>query len=218
LGRHSDWTGRFYQKITDIYATALDYNPDAETTQSFFAAVQNKLHFAIHGRTAAEIIMERADSAQERMGLASWKNAPHGKILKPDLSGGWQSLVSARRAGVFLKSDERILGDSDFVETVIDAVEEHIEKKSVYKRDGVDLEQAAQRTADLLHVSVEEIWLHRKKPNAVQARSLFCFWATRELGVSATAVAKRLGLSLSAVSRAAQRGERLMEENRWELK
>lgn len=76
---------KFYQKITDIYATAMDYSPSAETTQTFFATVQNKLHFAIHGRTAAELIVERADSAKERMGLTTWKNAPDGKIIKPDV-------------------------------------------------------------------------------------------------------------------------------------
>jgi hypothetical protein len=76
---------KFYQKITDIYATAMDYNVDAEITQAFFASVQNKLHFAIHGRTAAELIVERADSTKEKMGLTTWKNAPHGKILKPDV-------------------------------------------------------------------------------------------------------------------------------------
>ena len=76
---------RFYQKITDIYATALDYTPEAETTQGFFATVQNKLHFAIHGHTAAELIVERADSTQEQMGLTTWRNAPKGKILKPDV-------------------------------------------------------------------------------------------------------------------------------------
>lgn len=62
---------RFYQKITDIYATAMDYNPDAESTKAFYAIVQNKLHFAIHGRTAAELIVERADSAKEKMGLTT---------------------------------------------------------------------------------------------------------------------------------------------------
>jgi hypothetical protein len=77
---------RFYQKITDIYATALDYDPNSATTKTFFATVQNKLHFAIHGHTAAEVIAERADSSKERMGLTSWKNAPRGKILKPDVS------------------------------------------------------------------------------------------------------------------------------------
>ncbi|MGC2062296.1 MAG: virulence RhuM family protein [Thermodesulfovibrionales bacterium] len=77
---------KFYQKITDIYATAMDYRADAETTQIFFATVQNKLHFAIHGYTATELIMKRADSGKEHMGLTTWKNAPHGKILKPDVS------------------------------------------------------------------------------------------------------------------------------------
>jgi hypothetical protein len=76
---------KFYQKITDIYATAMDYSAEAETTQTFFATVQNKLHFAIHGRTAAELIVARADSKKEKMGLTTWKNAPHGKILKPDV-------------------------------------------------------------------------------------------------------------------------------------
>ena len=76
---------KFYQKITDIYATAMDYSPAAETTQTFFATVQNKLHFAIHGRTAAELIVERADSTKEKMGLTTWKNAPYGKIIKPDV-------------------------------------------------------------------------------------------------------------------------------------
>jgi hypothetical protein len=76
---------KFYQKITDIYATAMDYSADAETTKTFFAAVQNKLHFAIHGHTAAELIVKRADSNKDRMGLTTWKNAPDGKILKPDV-------------------------------------------------------------------------------------------------------------------------------------
>ncbi len=77
---------RFYQKLTDIYATAMDYNPKAEITQTFFAEVQNKLHFAIHGHTAAELILKRADSKKDSMGLTTWKNAPHGKILKPDVT------------------------------------------------------------------------------------------------------------------------------------
>ena len=77
---------KFYQKITDIYATAVDYSRDAITTKEFFATVQNKLHFAIHRHTAAEIIVERADHTKEHMGLTSWKNAPYGKIVKADVS------------------------------------------------------------------------------------------------------------------------------------
>ncbi len=77
---------RFYQKITDIYATSVDYNRDAPTTKAFFAKVQNKLHYAIHGHTAAELIVERADSNRPNMGLTSWEKAPTGKILKTDVA------------------------------------------------------------------------------------------------------------------------------------
>ena len=76
---------RFYQKLTDIYATALDYNRDAPTTRLFFKMMQNKMHYAVHGRTAAELIVERADAEQEHMGLTSWENAPDGKIVKTDV-------------------------------------------------------------------------------------------------------------------------------------
>ena len=76
---------KFYQKVTDIYATAVDYNRDAPTTQTFFAKVQNKLHFAIHGHTAAELIVQRADSGKTHMGLTSWERAPTGKIVKTDV-------------------------------------------------------------------------------------------------------------------------------------
>ena len=77
---------RFYQKITDIYSTSVDYNKDAPTTAAFFAKVQNKLHYAIHGNTAAELIMQRADSSKANMGLTSWEKAPGGKIVKTDVS------------------------------------------------------------------------------------------------------------------------------------
>ena len=76
----------FYQKLTDIYSTSVDYNKDDETTKNFFSKVQNKLHFAIHGQTAAELIFNRANSQKEKMGLTSWDNAPDGKILKSDVT------------------------------------------------------------------------------------------------------------------------------------
>ncbi len=76
---------RFYQKITDIYATSLDYNPHTPTTREFFAKVQNKLHFAIHGHTAAELIRERADSKKDHMGLTNWDKSPDGKIIRTDV-------------------------------------------------------------------------------------------------------------------------------------
>jgi len=78
----------FYQKITDIYALSIDYDPQSEITKNFFATVQNKLHFAITGKTAAEIIAEKANHKKPNMGLSTWKQAPKGKILKPDVSVG----------------------------------------------------------------------------------------------------------------------------------
>jgi len=76
---------RFYQKITDIYATSIDYDVTAQATKRFFATVQNKLHWAIHGQTAAEVIFDRADAERRNMGLTSWKDAPGGKIQKFDV-------------------------------------------------------------------------------------------------------------------------------------
>lgn len=97
---------KFYQKITDIYATAIDYDVNANSTKRFFATVQNKLHWAIHGHTASEVIYTRADAGKEHMGLTTWKDAPRGKIQKFDVSvaknylsefemGQLQRLVSA---------------------------------------------------------------------------------------------------------------------------
>jgi hypothetical protein len=77
---------KFYQKITDIYATAIDYDLTAQATKRFFATVQNKLHWAIHGQTAAEVILHRADAAKDHMGLTTWQDAPKGKIQKFDVS------------------------------------------------------------------------------------------------------------------------------------
>lgn len=77
---------RFYQKLTDIYATSIDYNQDAPTTQMFFKKVQNKMHYAVHKHTAAELIIERANATKEYMGLTNWENAPNGKIVKTDVS------------------------------------------------------------------------------------------------------------------------------------
>lgn len=109
---------RFYQKITDIYATAMDYNSNAETTRRFFKTVQNKLHFAIHGQTAPEVIMNRADSTQENMGLCTWKNSPQGKILKSDVTVAKNYLTE-----VEIKQLER------FVTMYLDYAETQAERK-----------------------------------------------------------------------------------------
>ena len=77
---------RFYQKITDLYATAIDYDRNSKATKRFYATVQNKMHFAVHGRTAAEVFFERANSEKEHMGLTTWQDAPGGKIKKSDVT------------------------------------------------------------------------------------------------------------------------------------
>lgn len=109
----------FYQKITDIYATAMDYDPKAEATKTFFAKVQNKMHFAIHHHTAAELILERADRKKEFLGLTNWKKFPEGKILKSDVSIAKNYLKKEE-----LKSLERIV--TMYLEYAEDRAKRHI--------------------------------------------------------------------------------------------
>jgi len=132
-------------------------------------------------------------------------------------AGGWEKIVLARRFGEHLKSDERILGDSDFVEEVLNAAQERLERVSLCRVKGVTLEWAAQRVADLLKIAVSDVWRHGNGFKTVQARSLLCFWAIQELGMTATAVGKTLDLSRSGASRAALRGGKLADEKGWSL-
>ena len=110
---------KFYQKITDIYATSVDYDKTAKTTKEFFAKVQNKMHYAVHGHTAAELIYERADSEKENMGLTTWSNAPDGKIIKSDVSVA-KNYLSEKE----MKSLERIV--SAYLDLAEDRAERHI--------------------------------------------------------------------------------------------
>jgi hypothetical protein len=109
---------RFYQKVTDIYATSVDYNKDAPITREFFAKVQNKLHYAVHGHTAAELIRRRADSDKAHMGLGTWEKAPDGRILKSDVSN----------AKNYLSGDElQVLGR--IVNAYLDLAEDRAQRK-----------------------------------------------------------------------------------------
>lgn len=109
----------FYQKITDIYATSLDYNSQSPLTQEFFKTVQNKMHYATHGNTAAEVIMNRADYKKTHMGLTSWKNAPDGKIIAADVVVAKNYLTKEE-----LKSLERIV--TMYLDYAEDQAERHI--------------------------------------------------------------------------------------------
>ena len=110
---------RFYQKITDIYATALDYDRTSKTTKQFFAKVQNKMHYAVHGHTAAELIYERADADKPHMGLTTWAAAPEGKIVKSDVSVAKNYLSNQE-----MRSLEHIV--SAYLDLAEDRAERHI--------------------------------------------------------------------------------------------
>ncbi len=110
---------RFYQKITDIYATSLDYDRTATTTKCFFAKVQNKMHYAVHGHTAAELIYERANSQKPHMGLTTWGDAPKGKVVKRDVSIAKNYLTEQE-----IRSLERIV--SAYLDLAEDRAERHI--------------------------------------------------------------------------------------------
>ncbi len=126
--------------------------------------------------------------------------------------GGWLNLMEMRRAKVFVKGDERILGEGDFVEQILQESGEAFERKSLLKSQGWDLDKLAAHVAKLLEIDVSVVWSAGKYRHIVEARSLLCYWAVRDLGVSMTSLAKRLKLSVAAITQSVERGERLKEE------
>lgn len=146
---------KFYQKITDIYATAVDYSPTAATSKVFFAMVQNKLHYAIHQHTAAEVIVERADHRKEHMGLTSWKNAPTGKIVKADVSIAKNYLTS-----------EELQDLNRFVTMYLDYAE-----RQARRQIPMTMEDWAKRLDIFLEFNEEEILRNKGKVSAEIAKS-----------------------------------------------
>lgn len=146
---------RFYQKITDIYATSVDYNRDAPTTKAFFAKVQNKLHFAIHGHTAAELILQRADSTRANMGLTTWEKAPDGKIVKTDVAVAKNYLI---------KEELEALGR--IVNAYLDLAEERALRKIP-----MTMEDWAKRLDAFLEFTERDILQHSGKVSAEIAKA-----------------------------------------------
>jgi putative transposase len=132
--------------------------------------------------------------------------------------GGWAAVEELRKRSGRFKGDERILGNSDFVEEVLKASEEKMQKRYELRADGFDLEKILKRVEDLLNVSLEEIKGRGRYPKVVEARSLVSYWAVRELGMEGTEVARRLGVTQPAVSQAVARGARIVEERRLALR
>jgi putative transposase len=140
---------------------------------------------------------------------------------RPDLTGGglvrsaggWLNLVEMRRAKVFVKGDERILGEGDFVEQMLKEAGEVFEKKSLLAAQGWDIDKLAEHVAKLLDMDISDVWSAGKYRPIVRARSLLCYWAVRDLGMSMAFVARRLGISSTAVMQSVARGKKLVEEN-----
>lgn len=124
-------------------------------------------------------------------------------------SGGWEHIRVASRFGEHLKSDERILGDSDFVEQVLGLARERMERVDLLREKGMTLDAVSAKVAEALGIEPAEIYKGGKKPNTVLGRSLLCHWAISELGMTAEAVSKAVGITAAAAVRAAQRGEGL---------
>jgi REP element-mobilizing transposase RayT len=131
--------------------------------------------------------------------------------------GGWQAFKAFDRTDVHLKSDERILGDSDFVEEVLIKAQEQCERQYQLEAAGFNIDQVAERVAALLGVKCEQVWKKGKHPKTVKARSLLCYWLVRELGITTTELARRIGISQPAISQSVKRGETIAKENGWEL-
>jgi len=132
-------------------------------------------------------------------------------------SGGWSAVKAKRKARIFEKSDERILGDGDFVDQVLSASKEQMEKKYKLTAQGYDLDKIASKVCDIMHLEKFNIWATGKERIRVKARSLLCYWAVRDIGITMAELSRRLNLSLSGISLSVKRGERIIQEKGYKL-
>jgi REP element-mobilizing transposase RayT len=131
--------------------------------------------------------------------------------------GGWNEAREVLKSRIHIMSDERILGDSDFVDSIINQSEEHYERRHRLKRRGYDLDRIAERVAEVLGMDSDEVYLKGRQDRRVKARSLFCFWASRELGISHTSLARKLEMSLANIGLCVERGEFIVKDGNYSL-
>jgi hypothetical protein len=131
--------------------------------------------------------------------------------------GGWIEAKEILKSGIHIMSDERILGDSDFVDSIINQSEEHYERRHRLKRQGYDLDRIAERVAEVLGMDSDEVYLKGRQDRRVKARSLLCFWASRELGISHTSLARKLEMSLANIGLCVERGEFIVKDGNYSL-
>jgi len=132
-------------------------------------------------------------------------------------AGGWDALKGLRKIKAYMKGDERILGDSDFVETVLKACQDEFDRKYLLKAKGHNFDTVVDRVAKVLGMNRSEVLSSGRQPHKVKARSLLCFWASRKLGISMVQLSKRLKISPPTVSQSATRGEKIAKENNLKL-
>ena len=189
-------------------------------------------HSAIMGKTACDwqnieyvlkLFGNKISSARRNYRVFVSKGIAEGR--RSDLTGGglirslggWQQVKALRRIGIRFKCDERILGDSEFVEQVLKEAEDRLERRYALEVKGYDFDQVIERVAQVLNMNVSDVLKRSKDPQTVKARSLLCFWANRELGMTTVEISHRLKVSQSAVSRASMRGEKLSLQNDFHL-
>ena len=131
--------------------------------------------------------------------------------------GGWTEARDAFKGGIHVMSDERILGDSDFVDSVISQSEEHYERRHKLRRQGYDLDRIAERVSEVLGLKPDEVFSKGRQDRKVKARSLLCFWACRELGLPHTTLAKKLEMRLANIGFSVERGESIAKECEYSL-
>jgi REP-associated tyrosine transposase len=166
---------------------------------------------------------KRLRSARKQYRSFVRKGVPEGR--RKDLiggglirsSGGWSAVKTMRKSKMFQKSDERILGDGDFVTQVLSEAQEQMEQKYALQAQGYDLEKIAQRVSSIMDLEPPDIFKYGKERRRVAARSLFCYWAVRDLGMSMAALSRQLKLSISGISLSVKRGEKIVQDNDYEL-
>ena len=164
---------------------------------------------------------EKVSPARRRYRAFVEKGIADGK--RPELTGGglirsvggWAAAKALRKANALQKGDERILGDGDFVETVLSEANEAYERKYRLKAKGFDVDTVAQKAAQVVGIEPSQVWLSGKNSKVVQARSLLCYWATSELGVSQAWLSKKLKLSQPAISLSVARGRSIANKNNY---
>jgi putative transposase len=174
-------------------------------------------------RSVLRLFGDRLSSARQSYHAFAEKGVDQGR--RPDLigggllrsAGGWQAVEALRKAGIHQKSDERMLGDGDFVESVLSKAKERLQRKYALACKGIGFEQLLEFVSDLTAIPVQDMAGPGKERQSVRARSLLCFWGVKELGISLTELAARLGISVPTVSVAVQRGMKIVGHEKLEI-